>query len=126
MKSGLVIYSSRLDSLVDFYSTVLHLDVVEQDNTHALLEAVGFELVILETAISKNSKNDDTTISAREDTAIKPTFFIDESLDDIGHKIVSKGGALFKPKDWEFGGRMVCDGHDCEGNVFQLRLLKIT
>jgi hypothetical protein len=124
MKSGLVIYSSRLESLVDFYSTVLHLDVVEQDNTYALLEAVGFELVILETTISKNSKSNEAAISPREDTAIKPTFFIDETLDDISHKIGSKGGALFKPKDWEFSGRLVCDGHDCEGNVFQLRLLK--
>jgi len=77
---------------------------------------------IKQTVISKRVESSGAPISPRENTTIKPTFFMDETLESITERVTSKGGALLKPKDWGFGGRLVCDGHDCEGNVFQLRL----
>tara|TARA_R110001599_G_scaffold226761_1_gene425862 strand:- start:5205 stop:5438 length:234 start_codon:yes stop_codon:yes gene_type:complete len=59
---------------------------------------------------------------AREDTPIKPTFFIDIPLELIGEKIKEKNGAIYQPKSWRLEGRQVCDGCDCEGNIFQLRI----
>ncbi|MCC5904552.1 MAG: hypothetical protein JJT87_21795 [Halomonas sp.] len=79
------------------------------------------ELVLLETEVSKKALSTD---NAREDTPIKPTFFIDIPLELISEKIKEQGGAIYQPKGWSFGGRQVCDGCDCEGNIFQLRVGK--
>lgn len=121
MKTGLVIYASSIERLIDFYSHVLELEVIESDNTYALLNDDSFELVLIETEISKKSKN---SYEPRETTPLKPTFFIDSSLGVISEKIKDKGGFVYSPKNWEFEGRQVCDAHDCEGNIFQLRVNK--
>jgi len=57
----------------------------------------------------------------REDTPIKLVF----AVDDIARaraRASDLGGAV-KPaeREWQFDGATVCDGHDPEGNVFQLR-----
>ena len=121
MKTGLVIYASSVEQLMAFYAQVFELDIIESDNTYALLNKGSFELVILETEISKNVKN---TYKPRENTPLKPVFFIDSSLSDISGKIKEKEGFVYSPKNWEFGNRQVCDAHDCEGNIFQLRVSK--
>jgi predicted enzyme related to lactoylglutathione lyase len=57
----------------------------------------------------------------REDTPIKLVF----SVADINaaRKAAVKEGGAINPvgREWEFEGAKVCDGHDPEGNVFQLR-----
>ncbi|MGO2240206.1 MAG: VOC family protein [Halomonas sp.] len=119
MKTGLVIYSSSIHRLAEFYCHVFGFEVFEKDESYALLIAGSFELVLLETEASKKALSTD---KAREDTPIKPSFFIDAPLELIGEKIKEKGGAIYQPKSWNFGGRQVCDGCDCEGNIFQLRV----
>ena len=57
----------------------------------------------------------------REDTPIKLVF----AVDDIARaraRASDLGGAV-NPAEraWQFDGATVCDGHDPEGNVFQLR-----
>ena len=121
MRSGLVIYSSSIHRLAEFYCHVFGFEVFENDESYALLMAGNFELVLLETEASKRALSKD---KAREDTPIKPTFFIDAPLELMSEKIKQKGGAIYQPKSWNFGGRQVCDGCDCEGNVFQLRVGK--
>lgn len=121
MKTGLIIYSSSIHRLVEFYCYVFGFEVFEKDESYALLMAGGFELVLLETEVSKKAFGTD---KAREDTPIKPSFFIDVPLELVGDKIKEKGGAIYQPKRWNFGGRQVCDGCDCEGNIFQLRVGK--
>lgn len=121
MRTGLVIYSSSISRLAEFYCHVFGFEVFEKDESYALLMAGDVELVLLETEISKKALNTD---KAREDTPIKPTFFIDVPLELIGRKIEEKDGAVYPPKNWDFGGRQVCDACDCEGNIFQLRVRK--
>jgi len=57
----------------------------------------------------------------REDTALKLVF----SVEDIAHareRAAELGGAVnAMEREWEFEGARVCDGHDPEGNIFQLR-----
>jgi predicted enzyme related to lactoylglutathione lyase len=57
----------------------------------------------------------------REDTPLKPVF----GVEDIAHarqRAAELGGAMNAvEREWEFEGAKVCDGHDPEGNVFQLR-----
>jgi predicted enzyme related to lactoylglutathione lyase len=119
MKTGLVIYASSVGQLVEFYTQVFGYEVIESDNTYALLNEGDAELVLLETEVSKNVKN---TYKPRETTPLKPVFFTDSSLSDISKKIKENGGSVYPPKNWDFGGRQVCDAHDCEGNIFQLRV----
>ncbi|EXJ10244.1 VOC family protein [Nitrincola nitratireducens] len=121
MRTGLVIYSSSISRLTEFYCHVFGFEVFEKDEPYALLMAGDVELVLLETEISKKAFSLD---KARDDTPIKPTFFVDAPLERIGQKIEEKGGAVYPPKNWDFGGRQVCDAYDCEGNIFQLRIGK--
>lgn len=122
MRTGLVIYSSDLDKLVSFYQEVFGFSVTEREEGFALLGCGEFELVILETNVSRSQEHQRVAPTPRESTPIKPTFFFDDDLDTIARKVTANGGGMREPKDWTFGGKRVCDGWDCEGNVFQLRL----
>lgn len=95
MKTGLVIYSSSIDRLSDFYCHIFGFEVSEHDESYALLTIDGFELVLLETEISKKSTGLNKT---REDTPIKPTFFVDMPLEMIQIMIEEKDGFVYDPK----------------------------
>ena len=62
-----------------------------------------------------------TPLEPREDTPIKLAF----GVKDIAHardRAAELGGAMRAlEREWEFEGVKVCDGHDPEGNIFQLR-----
>lgn len=53
MKTGLVIYASSIDRLISFYTHVFEFEVIESDKAYALLNDGDFELVLLETEVSK-------------------------------------------------------------------------
>ena len=120
--SGLVVYAKDRKKLADFYSKTLQLNVVEKDDEFVLMESHGFELVILQAPTSIAEK---ITISdpptPRENTAIKPVFFIENIQATRG--LAKNYGGFVNPseKEWMFRGYTVCDGYDSEGNVFQLR-----
>lgn len=121
MKTGLVIYAASIERLTSFYTHVFGLEVIESDKTYALLNDGDFELVLLETKVSKKFIG---SYEPKEATPLKPTFFIDSPLSLISEKIVDRGGVVYPLKNWRFGGRQVCDAYDCEGNIFQLRIGK--
>ncbi len=57
----------------------------------------------------------------REDAAIKLMFPV-PSIGDARALAARLGGELNPPdREWQFGAYRVCDGHDSEGNVFQVR-----
>lgn len=122
MQTGLAIYANQLERLLEFYQTVVPFELMERDADYALLKHGDFELVLLETEVSKDFKSVEPSSSPREQVALKPTFFVDSDLESLAKKIHALGGGLREPKDWTFGGRQVCDGWDSEGNIFQLRL----
>lgn len=74
MKTGLIIYASSINQLTAFYTHVFGFKKIEGDSTYSLLIDGEFELVILETEVSKNSLD---SFEPREITPLKPTFFID-------------------------------------------------
>lgn len=120
--SGVVIYAKAYKKLADFYSAMLPLKVVEQDDEFVLMESDSIELVILQVP---TSMIETITISnppdPRENIAIKPVFFIDniQSARKCAHDY---GGVVnHSDKEWMFRGYRVCDGYDPEGNIFQLR-----
>jgi len=119
MNSGLVIYVASIDRMVSFYSDVFGFEFVEKDNSHAVLLLQGFELVLLETPTAKHFS---LLVEPRENTSLKPVFFVDTPLEVLSERIKEKSGATFPQKTWHFKGHQVCDAYDCEGNIFQLRI----
>ena len=120
--SGLVIYAKAYKKLADFYSAMLPLNVVEQDDEFVLMASDSVELVILQapTSITKTITMSNPP-APRENVAIKPVFFID-SIQAAREFVHDYGGFVNHPnKEWMFRGYRVCDGYDPEGNIFQLR-----
>lgn len=117
MQIGLVIYATQLAKLAQFYAEVFDLAQTEGDDTYRVLSNGITEIVLLETPTSKSLNTDERT-----NTAIKPTFFIDTPLKEISKRVTRNGGHMFSAKKWQIGGREVCDGCDCDGNIFQCRI----
>ncbi len=113
--------------MLAFYKRVFDLKQREAKDAYVVLVNDSFELVLLRTATSKRMNSDSEGAAApRQDTAMKPVFFVDKTIQEIRDRVISSGGGC-KPgnKEWEFNGHRVCDGWDPEGNVFQVRSLKV-
>ncbi len=119
---GAVLYAKDLIRLVDFYSSVARVEPQTIEKSYAVLGSRPSQFVIVR--ISKRIA-DTIDIAAppepREDTPLKLVF----AVEDIAHardRAAELGGAMNAvEREWEFEGAKVCDGHDPEGNLFQLR-----
>ncbi len=119
------IYAVDLSRMTEFYSRVLGLSIVESlDNDFARLESHDHAIEISIVAIPREIA--DTIhfaepVSPRDDTPIKLSFVVDD-LDACRSHALALGGALRTADEgWIWHGFIHCDGHDPEGNVFQLR-----
>jgi len=121
-KAGAVIYAVNITRMQEFYTNVtgLHLTYTEAENL--ILESDGMQLVIV-----KIPQDIAATIAIqspplrREDTPIKLVFPV-PSIHEARSMAARYGGELNSvEKEWSFQGCRVCDGHDPEGNVFQVR-----
>lgn len=122
IQAGAVLYAKNFSRLADFYQQVVLLEVTARDENYVTLESEVFQLTLLQTPedIASSLQIKEPPIP-RENTAIKLVFFI-ESIENA-REIVNKlgGGLQAKELEWEFDGCLVIDGHDPEGNIFQLR-----
>jgi predicted enzyme related to lactoylglutathione lyase len=120
--SGAVIYAKDLGLVSKFYAVVADMAVVESEAGHVTLEAHGFQLVVV--AIPPHMAETVSIESPpvrREATPIKLVFFV-TSLDAASTQAAQLGGQMnLAERAWQFQGTTVLDGHDPEGNVFQLR-----
>ena len=118
MKLGLILYAKNLKALTDFYTDTFHFEYMDGDETYARLLDQGIELVILQSA----PEFADVSTEPRTLVPMKPVFFMPYTLAEMRVSIFDNGG-FFKPQEaeWEFEGHFVCDGHDIEGNIFQIR-----
>ncbi|HEX4825799.1 MAG TPA: VOC family protein [Candidatus Polarisedimenticolaceae bacterium] len=119
-RAGAVLYAKDVDRVASFYAGVAGLSL-RAEAGHAELHAPGFRLVVVKIpdAIAR-------TISIasppapRESTPIKLVFPV-ASLDEARAAASRLGGAMnAAEKEWRDEGCRVCDGHDPEGNLFQL------
>lgn len=121
---GAVIFVKYLERATAFYRDTMALTVTHADDDFAVLENAGTHLVLhaIPAAIAATFEIADPPV-AREDTAIKPFFFVD---DIAATRAAAKAhGGRFAPaaKEWEARGFRACDGIDPEGNVLQVRTL---
>jgi predicted enzyme related to lactoylglutathione lyase len=119
---GAVLYAKDLDRLVEFYSSIAGIEPQAIEKGFAILGSRPSQFVILR--IPKRIA-DTIDIPAppepREDTPLKLVFGV-EDIARARERAAELGGAMNAvEREWEFEGAKVCDGHDPEGNVFQLR-----
>ncbi|MCG2595415.1 hypothetical protein LZ009_21765 [Ramlibacter sp. XY19] len=122
MTAGAVVYAIDVQRLAAFYSGVAALQQTQSEPGNVVLEASGFQLVIF--AIPPHIAAQiqiATPPQRREDTPIKLVFVV-RSLSAARAAARQLGGNLdAEDKVWGFQGLHVCDGHDPEGNVIQVR-----
>jgi predicted enzyme related to lactoylglutathione lyase len=117
-----VIYARDAARVARFYRDVCALAVVDEAADHLVLESRAFQLVVLAAPAAYTR---DVAIASppvvREQTPIKLVFVVAD-IPAARAAAAAAGGAV-KPAaaEWAFQGHTVCDGHDPEGNVFQLR-----
>jgi predicted enzyme related to lactoylglutathione lyase len=120
--AGAVVYARDIGRVSRFYAALAELPIVEDEPGHVVLQSPAFELVVVAVPPAVAAR---ITIASpparREDTAIKLCFPV-PSLAAARTTAARLGGALLGPEhEWAFHGAIVCDGHDPEGNVIQVR-----
>ncbi|MGJ7527243.1 VOC family protein [Variovorax sp. GB1P17] len=117
-----VIYAKDVTRVGAFYAKVAGLTLSPPEPDHASLASPALQLFIvaMNPGIAAKVQIAQPPV-LRENTALKFIFPV-ASLADARRLAAESGGAL-KPAEaeWEFNGHRHCDGHDPEGNVFQLR-----
>jgi predicted enzyme related to lactoylglutathione lyase len=120
--AGAVLYALNLETLAAFYADVFGFAVVERGEGFAVLERGGFELVVqaVPAAIAASIALADPP-RRRTQTPLKLVFVVAD-LDAARAATERRAGTLDPPeREWRFHHWRVVDGHDPEGNVFQLR-----
>jgi predicted enzyme related to lactoylglutathione lyase len=120
--AGAVVYAKDAARVAAFYAGVAGLREVQVESDHVILEASQFQLVVLAVPASiASSIHISSPPQRRQDTPIKLVFPV-QSLPAARAAAQRLGGELNPVEaEWEFQGSRVCDGHDPEGNVFQVR-----
>ena len=121
-KPSAVIFAKDVDRLAAFYRVVVAMTEAHRDKDHIVLDADTFQLVIhgIPKKIAEQIQITQPP-QVREGTPIKvclPVLSIEQArlhAAELGGQVGAKG------KEWEARGFRACDGHDPEGNVFQVR-----
>ena len=114
-----VLFVSDVALLSDFYRQVAAMAIVHAEADHVVMELQGFQLVIHKLGGGWDAQPG--SVSVRDDSYIKlclPVVSI-----DVARRIADSLGGSIKSTDheWQARGFRACDGHDPEGNVFQVR-----
>jgi predicted enzyme related to lactoylglutathione lyase len=120
--AGAVVYAKDLPRVTAFYAQVLGLEITDSEHDHVVLESQGFQLVVHAIPADIGESIDIATPPLRrEDAAVKLVFPV-PSLGAARVLAATHGGALDPAdREWPFQDSRVCDAHDPEGNVIQLR-----
>lgn len=122
LTAGAVVFVADVRRVGDFYRALAAMAVRHEDAEHAVLEVDGFQLVIHrlpgEPAVQPDAAEH---VSIREDSYIKLCIPV-TGIAPARRLAGSLGGAIRAPEfEWTARGFRACDGHDPEGNVFQVR-----
>jgi predicted enzyme related to lactoylglutathione lyase len=120
-RAGAVIYVKNMESMADFYESVLAMVRIHASSELFVLESADFQLVlhtmpdhITETVIVKSPPE-------LRQTPIK-LFFTVASIAQARSTAKTLGGDVFS-EQWQGPGFVVCNAYDPERNQFQVREL---
>ncbi|HWH83741.1 MAG TPA: VOC family protein [Burkholderiaceae bacterium] len=117
-----VLYAKDVAATRAFYEGVTGFKVASTAHDHVVLASPALELTIVQipAAIAATIEIARPPVR-RTETPIKLVFPV-ASLEAARAAAPRLGGELNPPeREWSFGPWRVCDGHDPEGNMFQLR-----
>jgi len=121
-RAGAVVYAKDISRVSAYYAGVTGLEVTHSEAGHVVLESPALQLVVvaIPAQIADSIELADPPIR-RTGTPIKLVFPV-ASISAARKAAQALGGELNPPeREWQFQGVRVCDGHDPEGNVLQLR-----
>lgn len=122
LDAGLVVYALDLARVSGFYAGVAGLEVTASEPDHVVLRRPGLHVVVHQVPphLAAGLEVGRPPVR-REDSAVKPVFVVPD-LSAARDTAAGLGGVVDGPEhEWTFQGCRVCDGHDPEGNVVQLR-----
>jgi predicted enzyme related to lactoylglutathione lyase len=121
---SVVLFAADVPSITEFYRSVADMSFVSGDASHSVLELEYLQLVVH--AVGGRRKpilGAGKRPKIRRDANLKVCLPV-SSIESARTRAASLGGRLHSPdREWEARGFRACDGHDPEGNVFQVREL---
>jgi predicted enzyme related to lactoylglutathione lyase len=116
-----VVYAKDLDRLAAFYRTLLGWEVLEARAGEFVCLAPPDGSVEL-TVVAGHGVTAADPPTRRTTTAVKCSFSVDDLV--AARARAAELGGLVDPSatEWTWREMVHCDGHDVEGNVFQLRV----
>ena len=122
IRAGAVIFANDYTRLAEFYEHVVDMTVRETDANHVRLESESFQLVVQQIPSHMSQKLDVSEAPLRREHSRTKLVFFTASIHETREAANVFGGGLNGvDKEWLYNGYKVCDGHDAEGNVFQVR-----
>jgi len=122
-RAGALIYAIDVEHLAHFYEVMLSMRRLVTTEELVVLESADIQLVIH--AIPPDIARTVVVTSPpepRQQSAIR-FFFTVPSISDARATASEIGGAVYT-QQWPGTGFVMCNGHDPEGNIFQIRELK--
>ena len=128
----MVLYAKDVDRVSGFYCAVAGLVTTDRGEGHVVLtlpgpQAGAWELVVhaIPAAVAEGIRLTSPP-ERREDAATKLVFPV-EDLARARREAARLGGVVDPAeREWSWNGVRACDGHDPEGNVFQIRVADAT
>lgn len=119
---GIIIFVQDVDRLKSFYAGLLKFEIIEEQPSQWLLLRAG------STTIGLHRMGDAYLQEGEEFKVDNNTKLVFELSDDI-HKtrqfLIDNGVAMGDVKSFDKYPYLICDGEDAEGNVFQLKRIKV-
>jgi predicted enzyme related to lactoylglutathione lyase len=113
-----VLFVANVSKMTQFYQSLASMTLIHSDDQHAVLEVEGFQLVV---HALRGAKKIEGAPIVREDSYVKLCFPV-ESIAAARTRASALGGSVKPERNaFEARGFRACDGHDPEGNVFQVR-----
>lgn len=122
IEAGAVLFAKDTTRVGAFYAAVAGLRETQRGRGFAVLERGAFQLVVhgIPASIAAGIEISSPP-RRRENTPIKLVFVV-SAIDAARASVAKLGGAMDPPdREMTIRGWRACDGHDPEGNVFQLR-----
>ncbi len=114
--SRIILFVDDIKKTTDFYENIIGLKILDDsDKGFIVFDAGGCQLCLHQIPseyLDSNNKYD-----AREDSYTKVVFYSNDVENDRA-ELIAKGVRM--KEIVRFDGIEICDGCDCEGNIFQI------
>lgn len=117
----ILFYVRNVEQIKNFYVENFNLNVVEEDEVWALLNAGTIHIAFHRIGDQYLQKIEE---GHRFDNNTKLVFEIDIDMESARNELLSRNVRMREIKTFDHYGFWLCDGTDPEGNVFQLKAKK--